>query len=92
MISVRDLQPTDAAPDPERPERIVAYEGVISVATTPGARSFGLPSGDWITVIVHSAKQAAADLARYTPSSATSPSAGDSRIIARMVLDALGGE
>jgi hypothetical protein len=89
MIKIGDWVVTpNCAPDLDSPRSAMssAVLTVGEVATSSGCR---LPDGRVALVLVLDADEAAAALASYDPTSSTSPSAADSRRIARAVLDGM---
>jgi hypothetical protein len=89
MIRVSDwVVAANCAPDLDSPRSAMssAVLTVGEVATSSGCR---LPDGRVALVLVLDADEAAAALASYDPTSSTSPSAADSRRIARAVLDGM---
>ena len=64
----------------------------VKVDALSGAAAHTLPDGRRMVVIVLDPDEAAGALRGYDPASGTSPSAADSRRIARRVLDLLRGE
>jgi len=76
---------------PDGVTEIRCYRESVIVPCDPNAQpdAHRLPDGRRMVVLVLDADEAAAALASYDPTSSTSPSAADSRRIARAVLDAL---
>ncbi len=82
--------------DDQQPQSMVVGDNPIEgpqlsvvVGADSGASSVVLTDGRRMVVLVLDADEAAAALASYDPTSSTSPSAADSRRIARAVLDGM---
>ena len=89
LICIHGIEAINHAPDPDLPEREVAYEACVMVASGAGAFSVALPDGRVLTVLVQDAADAEALAAARIARGASDLLAADCRPVAHAVADAL---
>lgn len=89
MIVIGEMQAQQFAPNPESPERVTSFEGVVSVAPGEGSASVTLPDGRVLSVLVQSSAEAEALAAARIARGDSDLLAADCRPVAHAVADAL---